>query len=162
MLLMPRGRRDYGSEIDTMMDAIEIIESRFESHLRKSSESHELSQFRLAYIGLLFLFKDEIAPADFYVLQERQRQLRGEKFCDRGFEELKKSSRSEMSRDVGSDPGRMRESMLHRLMFCALLDTEESHVSYLTEPMFEFASEMGVKPEQLERVLESEFVGFKS
>ena len=51
--------------------------------------------------------------------------------------------------------------MLNRLLFCALLDTEENDFFYLTEPMFEFVQNMEVSPDQLKQILESEFVGFK-
>lgn len=47
--------------------------------------------------------------------------------------------------------------MLNRLMFCALLDTEESDFFYLTEPMLEFVWNMGVSSEQLKQILELEF-----
>ncbi len=53
-----------------------------------------------------------------------------------------------------------REALINRLIFGALLDSEETDFFYLTEPMFEFAEGMGVTPGQLREVLESEFPGF--
>lgn len=51
--------------------------------------------------------------------------------------------------------------MLSRLLFCALLNTEENDFFYLTEPIFDFVREMEISPVQLAQILESKFDGFK-
>lgn len=95
------------------------------------------------------------------MILERQKQMRGEEFEDDGFDELKNSCRKELDRNIGSDISMTREAMLNRLLFCALIDTEENDFFYLTEPLFEFVREMEVLPKQLQQILESEFIGFK-
>jgi hypothetical protein len=91
---------------------------------------------------------------------ERQKQLRGEIFQDEGFDNLRNSIRKEMDREIRNNASTTKEAILNRLLFCALLDTEENDFFYLTEPMFEFVQIMRVSPKQLKKILESEFVGF--
>ena len=140
---------------------LEIIKKRFGSYLVKFWKLSDIAPFLLAYIRLLLLFKNELSRAELKVVLERQKQLRGEEFKDEGFDELRNSSRKEMDRDVKKNTSTTREAMLNRLLFCALLDTEENDFFYLTEPMFEFVQKMEVSPDQLKQILESEFVGFK-
>lgn len=140
---------------------LEIIEKRFGSYLEKYWKLSEIAPFLLVYIGLLLLFKNELSQVEVKVVLERQKQLRGEEFTDDGFDEIRKLSRKEVDRSVGNNTSTTRKGMLNRLLFCVLLDTEETDFFYLTEPIFEFAREMGVSPAQLKQILESEFVGFK-
>jgi len=140
---------------------LEIIEKRFGSYLDKFWKLSDVAPFLLAYIRLLLLFKNELSRAELNVVLERQKQLRGEEFKDEDFDELRNSSRKEVDRDLKNNTSTTREAMLSRLLFCALLDTEENDFFYLTEPMFEFVQKMEVSPDQLKQILESEFVGFK-
>lgn len=140
---------------------LETIEKNFGSYLGKFWKLSDIVPFLLVYIQLLLLFKNELSRAELNVVLERQKQLRGEKFKDEGFDELRRSNRKEIDRDLRNNTGTTREAMLNRLLFCALLDTEENDFFYLTEPMFEFVQKMEVSPDQLKQILESEFVGFK-
>ena len=140
---------------------LETIERRFVSFLERYWALRDIKPFLHTYIRLLFLFKDEISQEALGVLQERQKQLRGEEFKDRAFDDLRNSSRRAMDRDLRNNNGATREAMLNRILFCALLDTEETDFFYLTEPLFEFVKKMKVSPDQVKQVLESEFVGFK-
>ncbi len=140
---------------------LEIIKKRFGSYLVKFWKLSDIAPFLLAYIRLLLLFQNELPQAELKVILERQKQLRGEEFKDDDFDELRNSTRKEMDRDVKNNTSTTREAMLNRLLFCALLDTEENDFFYLTEPMFEFVQKMEVSPDQLKQILESEFVGFK-
>ena len=142
-----------------MKTNLEIIEERFASYLDEFWELSDTAQFLLTYIRLLLLFKDELSPKELNVVLERQNQLRGVAFKDDGFYELRNSSRKAMDRDLRNNTSTTREGILNRLLFCALLDAEENDVFYLTEPMFEFVRTMGVSPDQLKQILESEFVG---
>ena len=139
---------------------LDVIENRFGVFLEKCWQLSDIAPFLLVYIQLLLLFKSELSPVEFDAVLERQKQLRGEKFSDNGFDELRSLSRKEMDRDV-RDTSTTRRSRLNRLLFCALLDEEENDFFYLTEPVFEFVRGMGVPPVQLTRILESEFAGLK-
>lgn len=138
-----------------------LIEKRFCSYLDKFWKLSDIAPFLLVYIRLLLLFKNELSQVELNVVLERQKQLRGEEFKEEGFGELRNSSRQQMDRDVRNNTSTTREAMLNRLLFCALLDTEENDFFYLTEPMFEFVRKMEVSPDQLKQILESEFVGLK-
>ena len=140
---------------------ISIIEKRFDSHLEKFWKLSDVTPFALAYIRLLLLFRDELTSLKLNALLERQNKLRGKDFIYEDFDELRESLRKDIERDVGNDASETREAMLNRLLFCALLDTEENDFFYLTEPMFEFVRKMEVSPDQLKIILESEFVGFR-
>ncbi len=139
----------------------EVIEKCFTLYLEKFWKLSDIGPFLLAYIQLLLLFKNELSPEKLGVVLERQKQLRGEEFKDENFDEVRNSSRKEMDRDIGNNSSMTREAMLNRLLFCALLDTEENDFFYLTEPMFEFVQKMEVSPDQVKQILESEFTGFK-
>lgn len=139
----------------------EIIEERFYSYLEKYSELSEVSPFILTYIQLLLLFKNELSPEELIVVLERQKQMRGEVFDNKGFHEIKSSSRKMMDSDLSKNTSSTRKAMLNRLLFCILLDTEENDFFYLVEPIFEFVKIMGVSLNQLTQILELEFVGFK-
>lgn len=141
---------------------IENIEKRFCSYLEKFWRLSDVTPFLLAYIRLLILFENELGRANLNVVLERQKQLRGKDFNNYGFDEMIKLTRQDMERDIRSNAAATREEMLNRLLFCALLDTEENDFFYLTEPMFEFVQKMEVSPDQLKQILESEFVGFKA
>jgi hypothetical protein len=140
---------------------LEIIEKRFSSYLGNFWKLSDIAPFLLVYIRLLLLFKNELPRVKLNVVLERQKQLRGEEFKGDGFDEVRTSSRKEMDRDIRNNASTTREAMLNRLLFCALLDTEENDFFYLTEPMFEFVKKMEVSPDQLKKILESEFVGFQ-
>lgn len=140
---------------------LEIIEKRFGTYLDKFWKLSDIAPFLLAYIRLLLLFKNELSLAELKVLLERQKQLRGDEFKGEGFADLRSSSRKVMDRDLKNNTSTTRKAMLYRLLFCALLDTEENDFFYLTEPMFEFVQVMEVSPDQLMQILESEFAGFK-
>jgi hypothetical protein len=140
---------------------LETIEKRFVSFLERSWTLRDIKPFLHAYIRLLFLFKDEISQQVLGVLEERQKQLRGEEFSDQALDELRNSSRNEIDRHLRDNKATTREAQLNRMLFCALLDTEETDFFYLTEPLFEFAKKMEVAPIQLKQILESEFAGLK-
>ena len=136
-------------------------EKRFSSFLQKSWELSDIAPFLLAYIRLLLLFKHELSTVELNVILERQKQLRGEEFNHEGFDELKNASREEMGREFDGNDDSTRQAIFSRLVFCALLDTEENDFFYLTEPMFEFAQKTKVSPDRVQQILESEFTGFK-
>ena len=125
---------------------IGAVEKRFASYLEKAWALRDIEPFLLTYIRLLLLFKDEVSEKALGVILERQKQLLGEEFDDRDFELLRSSSRREMDLDLRNENGGTRAAMLNRMLFCALLDTEETDFFYLTEPMFEFARKRGVTP----------------
>lgn len=137
------------------------MEKRFVSHLETSWALSDIKPFLHTYIRLLFLFKDEIPQKALGALQERQKQLRGEEFEEQALDELRNSSRRELDRGIRKNSGATREATLNKLLFCALLDTGEPDFFYLTEPMFEFVQKMEVSPNQLKKILESEFAGFR-
>jgi hypothetical protein len=140
---------------------IGTVEKRFATFLEKKWELHDIEPFLRTYIRLLFLFKDEISQKALSVILERQKQLLGQEFDDRAFDDLRASSRRNMGGDLGNENGETREAMLNRMLFCVLLDTEETDFFYMTEPMFEFVRKMDVSPSQLAKILESEFSGFR-
>lgn len=140
---------------------IDIIEERFSSYLDEFCSLSELKPFRFACIRLLLLFKNELSAAELDGVVKRQGQLRGEEFEGRDLEVLMKSVFNELSGFLKNNTSTTRAAQLNRLLFCALLDTEETDFSYLTEPIFEFAETMQVSPDQLKDILESEFIGFK-
>ncbi|ASF47321.1 hypothetical protein [Methylovulum psychrotolerans] len=140
---------------------LKIIEKHFGSHLEKYWQLSDIAPFLFVYIELLLLFKNELSQVELNVVLERQKQLRGEEFTDNGFDELMNLSRKEVDRDIGNNTSTTRKGMLNRLLFCALLDTEENDFFYLTEPVFEFVRKMEISPDQLKRILESAFVGLK-
>ena len=121
----------------------------------------DIAPFLLVYIRLLLLFENELSQVELSVVLERQKQLLGEEFTNDGFDELKSLSRKEIDGDLRYNTGVTRRGMLNRLLFCCLLDTEESDFFYFTEPIFEFVREMNVSPVQLVKILETEFIGFK-
>lgn len=140
--------------------SLDIIEKRFSTFLDNYWKLSDITPFQLVYIKLLLLFKGELSPVVFNVLLERQKQFKGEQFTNIGFEELRSLSRKEIDKDVGNTDVTRREA-LNRLIFCVLLDDEENDFFYLTEPLFEFAREMDIPPDQLMRILESEFAGLE-
>jgi hypothetical protein len=139
----------------------EIIRKCFCSYLDQFWKLSDIVPFLLVYIQLILLFKKELSQIDLNIVLERQKQLRGEKFSDKGFSDLRNSSRKKMNLDIRNNAGMVRQVMLNNLLFCALLDSEENDFFYLTEPIFEFAHKMEVSSDQLKQILESEFVGFK-
>lgn len=137
------------------------IEKRFVSYLEAAWRLSDIEPFLRTYIRLLFLLKDEISPKALDVLQERQKQLCGGSFKGQGIDELRNSSRGKLDRDLRDNEGATREAMLNRMMFCALVDSEETDFFYLKEPIFEYVRIMEVSPVELTKILESEFIGFK-
>jgi hypothetical protein len=113
-----------------------------------------------AYVQLLLLFADELSAVELNVVNERKKQLRGEEFDNKDFDALRLSSRQTMAQD-DKENTITRRAMLNKLLFCALVDTEETDLFYLTEPMFEFMREMKVRPNEAIKILESEFISFK-
>ena len=140
---------------------LDVLEKCFELYLNKFRELSDIAPFLLVYIRLLLLFKNEISQVKLNIILERQKQLRGEGFTDEGFNELRDSSRKELDRNIRKNTSTTREARLNSLLFCAMLDTEENDFFYLTEPMLEFVQNMEVFPDQLQKILESEFDGFK-
>ncbi len=140
---------------------IEIIEKNFGLYLDKFWKLGDITPFLLVYIRLLLLFKNELPKIELDIILERQKQLRGEQFKEEKFDELRGSSRKKLDRNIRNNTSTTREAMLNNLLFCSLLDTEESDFFYLTEPMFDFVHNMKVSPDQLQEILESEFEGFK-
>lgn len=120
-----------------------------------------MAPFILLYIRLILLFKNEMSREELNVIEERQKQMRGEEFSDDKFDELLGVVRKKIDQDIKNDTSTTKKSMLNRLLFCALLDSEESDFFYLTEPAFEFVKKLDVSPDELLTILESEFKGFK-
>lgn len=140
---------------------LETIESRFGAFLDKVWKLRDIVPFLLVYIQLLLLFKDKLSQAELNVVLERQKQLLGEAFTNDDFDELRSLSRKGMDSDLKNNTHTTQRGMLNRLLFCALLDTEEDDFFYLTEPIFEFSREMKVSPAQLEKILKSAFSGLE-
>ena len=138
----------------------ESIEGRFSFFCKKYCDLKGFQPFSLAYIRLLLLFADELSERELAGLQKRRAQLLGGEFDDVELNDLRKISRKKMDGYLRIDESVSREALINRLIFGALLDSEETDFFYLTEPMFEFAEGMGVTPGQLREVLESEFPGF--
>jgi hypothetical protein len=137
------------------------VERAFALYLEKCWEPGYLNRIILVYIRLLLLFKGTLPQKVLGVLLEREKQLRGQPFEDSEFENLRAIVRSELNRRIGEGDQSTKEAMLNRLVFCALLDDDETDVFYLTEPISEFTRVMAVSPVELERIVESEFVGFR-
>lgn len=140
---------------------LETIEKRFGTFLEKYWKLSDIAPFLLVYIQLLLLFKDELSQVESNVVLERKKQLLGEKFTVDAFDELRSLARQEIDRDLANITSTTRRGMLSRLLFCALLNTEENDFFYLTEPIFDFVREMEISPVQLAQILESKFDGFK-
>jgi hypothetical protein len=140
---------------------LEFIEERFSSYLKKFGDLKNFHPFALAYIRLLLLFRDELSERELAGLQKRRGQLLGGKSDGVELNDLRKISRKKMEGYLRNDESSSRDALINSLIFGALLETEETHFFYMTEPMFEFAEEMGVAPEKLEEILESEFSGFE-
>jgi hypothetical protein len=138
------------------------LEHCFDSYLSRFHESGDIAPFLRVYTRLLLAFKDEIPLKERSVLLEREKQLRGLEFNPDGFAELSDSSRNGIYQGIGSNASASREAQLNRMLYCAMLDLGESDFFYMTEPVFEFARVMGVSPDVLGRILESEFVGFSA
>ena len=141
---------------------LEDIKKRFNLYLDKYWKLSDIEPFLLAYIQLLLLFKNELSQIKLCVLLERQKQLRAKEFKHGDFDEVMNSIRKEIDRNIKENTSTTREAILNRLLFCALLNTEENDFFYLVEPMFEFAQRMLVSPDQLKQILESEFAGFRA
>ncbi|MES2670797.1 MAG: hypothetical protein V4673_10320 [Pseudomonadota bacterium] len=139
---------------------MDTLERCFDSYLARHRKISDIAPFSLAYIRLLFAFKDDLPQEKLSVLLERQKQLRGQKFKSDGFDELRNSSRIDMDQAIRNNADFTREARLARMLFCAFLDSEESDFFYMTEPIFEFARNMGMSSDEVRKILESEFVGF--
>lgn len=137
------------------------LEARFSAFLDEEWELSDWPTFSLAHIRLLRIFEQELPENVLTALGEREKQLRGEKFLDCGFEQLKQSMRSRIGEESGADDASKRRAALNRLIFAAFLDTPEEDFFYLTEPMFEFAQNTGVSSKQLSHILEVEFQGLR-
>lgn len=142
------------------MSAPNVI-SAFASYLEKCWTRGDIARVLLIYIRLLLLFEANLPQKALDTLLERQKQLRGQPFDDSGFDDLRKVTRSELDCHIGDGDQSTGEAMLNRLLFCALLDGDETDVFYLIEPISEFARNMAVSPVELLQILESEFVGFR-
>ena len=134
----------------------------FASFLEKSWKPSDITRVLLVCVRLLLLSRTSLPEKALGVLLERQKQLRGEPFDDSGFEAIRKFTRGELDRRVGADDQSAKSAMLNRLLFCAMLDGEETDVFYLTEPIVEFVRTVAVPSEELQRILKSEFVGFRT
>jgi hypothetical protein len=139
---------------------LENISTRFDSFLNQHWKLSNITPFMRAYVQLLLLFADELSAVELNVVNERKKQLRGEEFDNKDFDALRLSSRQTMAQD-DKENTITRRAMLNKLLFCALVDTEETDLFYLTEPMFEFMREMKVRPNEAIKILESEFISFK-
>jgi hypothetical protein len=139
---------------------IDDLEDRFDSYLVRHREISDIPPFLLVYIRLLLAYKDDLQAAELSVLLERQKQLRGQEFKSDGFDKLRNLSRMNMDQDIRKNSEFTREAQLTRMLFCALIDSEESDFFYMTQPIFEFARNMGMSSDEVRKILESEFVGF--
>jgi hypothetical protein len=143
------------------MDAATVKRS-FVSYLEKCWLCSDVKRFLLVYIQLLLLFRTDLSPKALSVILERQKQLHGQPFDDSAFEDMKRFVRDELNRHLNSSSNdSTTEVMLNKLLFCAMLDGDETDFFYLTEPLFEFSGNMGVDSIKLKKILESEFVGFR-
>ena len=137
------------------------VERALALYLEQCWKPSYLTRIILVYIRLLPLFKGILPQKVLSVLLEREKQLRGKPFDCSEFENLREIVRAELNRRIGDGDQSTKEAMLNRLVFCALLDDDETDVFYLTEPISEFARVMAVSPVELQRIIESEFVGFR-
>jgi hypothetical protein len=142
------------------MDAA-TVKRYFASYLEKCWVCGDVKQFLLVYIQLLLMFRNDLSPKALGVILERQKQLHGQPFDDSAFEDVRGFVRGELNRHLKSSNDSTREAMLNKLLFCAMLDSDETDFFYLTEPLFEFSRNMGVDPIELKKILESEFVEFR-
>lgn len=139
---------------------IDRIEAHFSAYLDKGWSSSNLTPFRRTYIRLLLVFGSELSAMERDALVERQKQLRGEDFQKDRLEEVRIAGQKRMSEYSRTNTRRCRAAILDMLLVGALLDSRETDVFYLTEPLFEFVHGLQVSPEQLVEILESEFEGF--
>jgi hypothetical protein len=140
---------------------LDNIEKRFGAFLYSSWQLSDVAPFNLAYIRLVTLFKEELSEVQVKGLLLREKCLRGEVCDEDALEELRNSSWNEMKEHLKNNASATRAALLNRLIWGALLDSGESDFFYITEPLFDFARGMRVSPDQLQQILESEFVGFK-
>jgi hypothetical protein len=142
--------------------SLKTLEDRFDVYLTNSWELSDVASFSRAYIVLLMLFEKDLSENQLSAILERKKQLRGVEFDRNELSELMKSFRKELDRNIRGAASSPRAVVLNRLVFCALLEAEETDRFYMMEPMFEFVREMNVSADKLKLVLESEFVGFKA
>lgn len=137
---------------------IDFLEKSFASFLEEKWPLSQIDKFILTYIDLLLLFKDDLQENELNAILERKKQLQGSEFSADFFDEVLKSSRKGMTEISGDND---RKATLNSMLFCALLDSEETDFFYLTEPIFEFSRIMKISTEELKGILESEFSGFR-
>jgi hypothetical protein len=140
---------------------INKIEKLFCAYLERHGNLSDLRPFLLTYIDLLLLFKRELSELEMSVVLERKKQLRHENFNECNFERFRKAISNAMSGHLKGNTSTSRDGMINRLLFCALLDTEENDFFYLTEPIFEFVGIMKVSSVQLSEILENQFADFR-
>lgn len=139
---------------------IDTIDRRFSEFLFKSWALERLAPFLLAYIRLLSVFEDELSRAEVEALKRRQKQLRDGQPTEDVFHDLRIDLRKRLDNSLKTSEIDYRRNALNRLLFAAFLDSEEPDLFYLSEPIFEFARKMDMDPQQLRKILESEFRDF--
>ena len=139
---------------------IDEIAEQFDSFLGRHWAHGDIHPFLRVFVRLLLRFETELTPVELRITLQRQRQLQGQEYTDEGFDRIAKSACANMLRDAGDDT-EYRACLLQRILFCSLLDTHQSDVYYLTEPLFEFIEEMGLPASEACEILVSEFRGFR-
>lgn len=137
------------------------IERSFSSYLERCWAPDDQARFSLVYIRLLLLFRDHLSLRALSVVLERQKQLRGHPFDGSDFEAFRSFVRDELSRHLKIGDESTAEVVINRLLFCVLLDSDETDFFYFVEPIFEFVRVMGISAVELTGILESEFAEFR-
>ena len=140
-----------------MEASVDRIESKLASYLSRCGDSVETIQFRRAYLRLVLQFKDELTASQLDGALELQKCLRDEQYDRAVVDELEESSRELLNQHLKNNASTTREALLNQLLFGALLESDDTDVFYVTEPMFLFARKMKVDVNELEEILVSEF-----
>ena len=138
------------------------LEKSFSDYLARTWSPDVIKPFLFVYIELLLTFEPQLPREAAAAVKERQKQLLGQPFEVRTIESLRAATRSDLARYARKGDRASVEANINKMLFCALLDTEESDYFYLTEPIFEFALNMGVSQARLQKILENQFENFSA
>lgn len=139
---------------------IDTVDRQFSEFLLKSWAPGELAPFLLSCIRILSVFEDELSRAEVEALKRRQKQIRNGRPMEDAFDDLRVDLRKRVDNSLETSEIDYRRNALNRLLFATFLDSEEPDSFYLSEPIFAFARNMGMDPQQLRKILESEFRDF--
>jgi len=143
------------------MNTTADLEKKFTCFLDRGWDLDSIGPFLRSYLRLLVPYHSELSTAELSVLREREKQMQGFAFDDSKYELVRLTSKNNMSNDLKEGHNLSKTSALNRLIYCAMSDSSESDVFYLSEPIFEFANSMEIKSDQLETILCAEFSDFK-